>query len=167
MLGFLQPVKGEVFFDGKELHKEIQSHHIWNAIAYVKQQPFLIHDTILRNIVLEEESYNEERLNKALRISGLEPFITQYPEGLEKMITENGKNISGGQQQRISIARALYKNADIYLLDEPFCELDKSSSDILLQHFQLLAKEGKTILMITHDDSALSYCSKTININGN
>jgi ABC-type bacteriocin/lantibiotic exporter with double-glycine peptidase domain len=165
ILGFLQPQKGKVFFNEKELYNDLDAQQIWKSVAYVKQQPFLIHDTILRNIVLEEDSYNEARLNTALQLSGVETFIAHYPEGLDKMITENGKNISGGQQQRISIARALYKDADVILLDEPFSELDRASTEILLQHFRSMASEGKIILMITHDHSALTYCSKTIHIN--
>ena len=77
---------------------------------------------------------------------------------------ENGKNISGGQQQRIAIARALYKNADLVLLDEPFNELDEESEISLLEHFQDLAQKGKLIILITHNKKSLSYCNKIISL---
>ena len=80
------------------------------------------------------------------------------------MITENGRNISGGQQQRIAIARALYKDADLYLLDEPFNELDETSSKTLLKHFVELTKKGKTVIIITHDQSSLSFCNKIVSL---
>ena len=80
------------------------------------------------------------------------------------MITENGKNISGGQQQRITIARALYKNAELIMLDEPFNELDEPSAILLAQHFKEMAANGKTVIMITHDSKCLSYCNKVISL---
>ena len=113
---------------------------------------------------MEEAGYNKENLQYALQISGLDKLITAFPEGLEKIITENGKNISGGQQQRIAIARALYKNASLILLDEPFNELDEESTHLLLDHFRELAKSGKLVLMITHDKKSLSYCNKIISL---
>ena len=91
-------------------------------------------------------------------------MVNQFPEGLNKIITENGKNISGGQQQRVAIARALYKNADLILLDEPFNELDEASETVLLEHFRALAKQGKMVIMITHDKESLGYCNKTISL---
>ncbi|MBD0300020.1 MAG: ATP-binding cassette domain-containing protein, partial [Nitrososphaera sp.] len=115
-------------------------------------------------ITFEKEGYHPKRLACALKISGLEEVIAQFPEGLEKMIAENGKNISGGQQQRIAIARVLYKNADLILLDEPFNELDEASEISLLEHFRNLASQGKIVIMSTHDKKSLSYCTKTISL---
>ena len=83
---------------------------------------------------------------------------------MDKVITENGKNISGGQQQRITIARALYKNADLILLDEPFNELDEASVVSLLVHFRELADSGKIVILVTHDKLSLSYCNKIISL---
>ena len=133
-------------------------------MAYVRQQTFFIHDTLLRNITLEESGHDQKKLDYAIQTSGLDTFIAQYPEGLDKMIMENGKNISGGQQQRISIARALYRNADLILLDEPFNELDETSEISLLEHFRELAQQGKLIILITHNKKSLSYCTKIISL---
>ena len=113
---------------------------------------------------MEEVHHNKEHLQYALNISGLDQVITKFTEGLEKVITENGKNISGGQQQRIAIARALYKNATLILLDEPFNELDEEATHSLLQHFRQLAATGKSVVMITHDKKSLSYCNKIISL---
>ncbi|MBD0350559.1 MAG: ABC transporter ATP-binding protein [Flavisolibacter sp.] len=163
LLGFLSPYDGGVCFNGIPINPGgIKT--FWPSIAYVRQQTFLIHDTILRNITFEKEGYHPKRLACALKISGLEEVIAQFPEGLEKMIAENGKNISGGQQQRIALARALYKNADVILLDEPFNELDEASEISLLEHFRNLASQGKIVIMSTHDKKSLSYCTKTISL---
>jgi ABC-type bacteriocin/lantibiotic exporter with double-glycine peptidase domain len=91
-------------------------------------------------------------------------MIEKFTDGLDKIITENGKNISGGQQQRIALARAVYKNAELILLDEPFNELDEDSSTLLLEHFRELSKKGKTVIMITHDKQSLSYCNKIVSL---
>jgi len=161
VLGFLSPATGEVIINDISLNKE-EIKQYWPSISYVRQQAFFIHDTLLKNVTLEEEGYNKERLQSALTASGLEELIATFPEGLNKIITENGKNISGGQQQRIAIARALYKNADLILLDEPFNELDEASVVGMLNHFRELAKQGKMIILITHDSKSLSWCNKTL-----
>jgi ABC-type bacteriocin/lantibiotic exporter with double-glycine peptidase domain len=163
ILGFLPAEKGEITING-EIVDSNELKIYWPGIAYVRQQNFFIHDTLLRNITLEEEAANNRNLQQAIDHSGLEKIIEQFPEGLEKIITENGKNISGGQQQRIAIARTLYKDARLILLDEPFNELDEEATYSLLNHFRELAAAGKMIVMITHDKKSLSYCNKTISL---
>jgi ABC-type bacteriocin/lantibiotic exporter with double-glycine peptidase domain len=163
ILGFLRPSKGEVLINNNQAGPE-EIRNYWPDISYVRQQNFLIHDTIARNITLEEETVNPQQLKCAVRASGLNEVIGQFPEGLDHIITENGKNISGGQQQRIALARAFYKDADLILLDEPFSELDDASVISLLEHFRELASEGKMIVMITHDKQSLSYCNKVIRL---
>jgi len=161
LLGFLSPSNGEILINDSFVStREIKNY--WSQISYVRQQSFFIYDTILRNITLEEEGFDKERLDSALKVSGLCDFIKQSPDGLDKIITENGKNISGGQQQRIAIARALYKNAELILLDEPFNELDEGSTVLLAQHFKEMSNAGKTVVMISHDSKSLSFCNKII-----
>jgi ABC-type transport system involved in cytochrome bd biosynthesis fused ATPase/permease subunit len=163
VLGFLTVSKGEVIINGVTVSSpEIKNY--WPYFSYVRQQKFFIHDTLLKNISLAEQEYNKDDLQYALYNSGLEKAISIFPEGLEKLITENGKNISGGQQQRIAIARALYKNASFVLLDEPFNELDEEATRLLLEHFRELALTGKAVIMITHDKKSLSYCNKIISL---
>ena len=163
LLGFLKPTKGEILINDKPVSFNVIKNY-WPFISYVRQQPFLIHDTILRNIVLDEVSQSNKKLDHILETSGVNNFIHQSADGLNKMITENGKNISGGQQQRIAIARALYKDADIVLLDEPFNELDEVSTLSLLNYFKELSAAGHTVIMITHDSKSLSYCNKIISL---
>jgi len=73
-----------------------------------------------------KNGYDRLKLHYATTAAGLQTLTEQLPEGLQKEIRENGRNISGGQQQRITIARALYKEADLIILDEPFNELDEA-----------------------------------------
>jgi ABC-type bacteriocin/lantibiotic exporter with double-glycine peptidase domain len=160
LLGFLPPEKGRIFINGAEGMNEAY----WARIAYVKQQSFLIHDTIRHNITLSEEPCDEPRLAAAVAGAGLSAVVESFPEGLEKVIMENGRNISGGQRQRIVLARALYKDADLIILDEPFNELDEESECGLLKHFKQLTREGKMVVLITHHKKSLSFCNKTINL---
>ena len=163
LLGFLSPTQGAAFINHTKMTRE-DLKGFWPRISYVRQQSFFIHDTVLKNITLEEDAYDEDKLNDAIALSGLKEWLCDSPEGINKIITENGRNISGGQQQRIALARALYKDADLFLLDEPFNELDEASEILLLQHFKQLAARGKMVLMITHNKNALAFCNKIISM---
>jgi ABC-type multidrug transport system fused ATPase/permease subunit len=163
LLGFEEPLEGRIFFDNAATDLVARQQYRGH-IAYVKQQPFLIHDTIATNITLSDSAIDEGQLASAITIAGLNEMLLQYPEGIHKVITENGKNISGGQRQRIVIARALYKNAGIIILDEPFNELDHAAENKLLTHFKQEAAKGKIIILITHNKSSLSFCNKIISL---
>jgi len=112
------------------------------------------------------KSYNILRRKYFLLMARIEPEnnIDTIPEGLQKTITENGKNISGGQQQRIIIARALYKDADLIILDEPFNELDEESEISILKKLQGMTQNGKTVILITHNKGSLSFCTKIVSL---
>ena len=163
LLGFIDEQEGSIHLNGIATISQ-ERKEFWKNIAYVKQQSFFIHDTILKNIILDENNVNEEKLKEVTEITGLAELLDKYPEGIEKIITENGKNISGGQRQRIAIARALYKEADLIILDEPFNELDEASELMLVKHFKKIAGKGKMVILITHNLMALSFCNKTISL---
>jgi ABC-type multidrug transport system fused ATPase/permease subunit len=163
LLGFLAPASGEISINGAMADASMRQQY-WKKISYVKQQAFLVHDTLLRNIILDEKTHDARRLEWAIRSAGLGGLIDSFPEGLDKVINENGKNISGGQRQRIAIARALYKDADLILLDEPFNELDEGSEDDLLHCLRDLTRRGKSVMLITHNKKSLSFCNKTISL---
>lgn len=163
LLGFLTPDAGEISMNDEITDVELRKGY-WPAIAYVRQQPFLIHDTILNNITLHDYPRDEQRLQAAIESAGLQSLIDSFPEKTDKIIMENGRNISGGQRQRIALARALYKKADLILLDEPFNELDEKSENILLAHFVRLARTGKLIILITHNKKSLSFCNKVVSL---
>ena len=165
LLGFLAPESGEVLFNGMKMNVP-ERKHCWRRIAYVKQQPFILNDTLLTNITMEEEHYDAEKLNDVMAISGLDAVVREWPLGIGTWISENGKNISGGQRQRIMIARALYKEADLYILDEPFSELDEASEMRMLGYFRQLTLAGKMVILITHNTKSLAYCHTVISLGG-
>lgn len=164
LLGFLPPSSGEVRINGKRMSAETAA-DCWPQVAYVRQQSFFIHDTILKNITLDDGETDEGKLAHAIAISGVDTML-EGAAATKKMITENGKNISGGQQQRIAIARALYKDAPVILLDEPFNELDEAAEGQLLSEFRRLAAEGRIVILVTHNRKSLAHCNKIISLDG-
>jgi ABC-type transport system involved in cytochrome bd biosynthesis fused ATPase/permease subunit len=150
-----------VLINGKPADPETLRSY-WGRIAYVQQHPFLLHDTILKNITLSDGPYDEDRLQKAVDAAGLPHLDPSSGAWLTKIITESGKNISGGQRQRIAFARALYKDADLLILDEPFSELDEAAEKEMLCYCLQLVREGKIVLLITHHKKNLSLCHQTL-----
>ena len=164
LLGFIDQAKGTILFNG-HIQRAAGRQNYWNRISYIKQQPFVIHDTVARNIALQEDGFDERKLTEVIAFCGLDGLLGQYPEGINLLVTENGKNLSGGQRQRLMLARALYHDFDLLILDEPFGELDQESENLILEKLQQIAAQGKMILFITHNKSSLAYCNKTISIN--
>ncbi len=162
LIGLLEPETGTISINNKPCTTE-ERRLYWPAIAYCRQQPFFIYDSILKNITLEESGHDEKRLKTAIEVAGLDKVIQTFPEGIEKIVTENGKNISGGQQQRIMLARALYKTADLLLLDEPFNELDENAACCILKKCKELLKE-RIIILVTHDKKILSTSDKILSL---
>lgn len=163
LLGFIEQADGIVCVNNQITNaKERFAWH--NRISYIKQQPFLLHDTIRNNITLQEKDYDEQRLNEVIAKCNLCGLINQYPEGMDRIITENGKNLSGGQRQRIMLARALYHDFDLLIMDEPFGEMDQQSENEILEGLKQLTQDGKMILFITHNKAGLSFCNKIVSL---
>lgn len=163
LLGFLSPDAGNVIINGR-LTDVASRKGYWKRIAYVKQQNYFIHDTVLKNITLSDEAYDYEKLADIIAFCGLNTLLNGNAEGLNKMIRENGKNLSGGQRQRIMLARALYHDFDMLILDEPFGEMDQQAEEAILVKIKQLAVFGKIIIFITHNTTSLNYCNKLITL---
>lgn len=163
LLGFIDQEHGVVCINGKVITTDERL--TWHSrVSYIKQQPFLLHDSIKNNITLQEKDYDEGRLDEVIATCGLCSLISQYPEGKDRIITENGKNLSGGQRQRIMLARALYHDFDLLIMDEPFGEMDQQSENEILTRLKSLAEQGKMILFITHNKAGLAFCNKIVSL---
>jgi ABC-type multidrug transport system fused ATPase/permease subunit len=160
LLGFISPQGGQLLFNHEPVDS-LQCKQYWPQIAYVKQQSFFMYDTALANITLSAQHLHPQRMQQALEITGI---TTSLHAGIDTMLTENGKNLSGGQRQRIALARALYKDASVLILDEPFSELDEMAEEQLLKKLQQLAARGKMIILITHNKRSLEKCSRIISL---
>jgi len=163
LLGFLSADKGYIYINGLIADAGIRR-KFWKRISYIKQQHFFLHGSVAENITFEESDYDKKRLNDILTLTGIDQMTHLFSDGLDTVITENGKNLSGGQRQRFMLARALYKDFDLLILDEPFSELDKAAEVELLKQLRTLANMGKIILLITHNTDAFSFCNKKIQL---
>ena len=124
-----------------------------NQIAVSEQEPILLADTLAYNLNLDRYGHihvRQSRVEKLLKILGLEAYISTLPNGFETIINENAANISGGEKQKISILRALIKDSDVLVLDEPTSALD-TTSKISLRGYLNELKKDKIIFIITHD----------------
>lgn len=161
LIGNYQPSSGNLLIDDIQLSKK--NLNSWkNKIAYVPQKVFLFDDSIRSNIAFAEENIDEDLIKKAINIACLDEFIDQKEEGLNSIIGENADRISGGQKQRIGIARAIYKNTNIIILDEALNSLDRDTKIKVLENLKLL---NKTIILISHDNLDFDICDNFINLN--
>jgi ATP-binding cassette, subfamily B, bacterial PglK len=139
----------------------------WKQIfGYVTQSVNLFNDTIYANIAFETDinKVDKLRLNDALKKSGLIRFVNRLDKGINTFVGEFGYKISGGEKQRLSIARALYKNSQILIFDESFNSLDNETKKIILDEIKKLS-ETKTIIIISHNINDLKDCDKIIDLN--
>ncbi|MFD2873041.1 ATP-binding cassette domain-containing protein [Mucilaginibacter ximonensis] len=161
MLGFLKHHKGHILFNHSRTNW-IKRQEFLSRISYVKQQAFIINDTLAKNIVLSDELYDSHKLNEVISFCGLGDLLLTYENGVNDFIRENGKNISGGQRQRLMLARALYHDFDLLVLDEAFSEMDEQSEREILGRLKQLTRQGKMIILITHNTASLDFCDKVI-----
>ncbi|MFP6602467.1 MAG: ABC transporter ATP-binding protein [Pirellulaceae bacterium] len=159
VLGLLEPTKGEVVVDGNSIQRDLPG---WQAnIGYVPQSIFLMDDTLCRNVAfgLKEKDINLDRVNEVLRQAQLLEFVKSRPDGIETMVGERGVRLSGGQRQRIGIARALYHDPEILILDEATASLDLETEAEFIKAIESL-KNKKTILIISHRLSTMAGCDR-------
>lgn len=162
LLGLIDPLEGQIMIDGFDLKKNKLA---WNKkIGYVAQETFLLDDTISKNIGMgfDKESLNIQKINQLIQICNLKEDIHKFSGGLNTMVGERGARLSGGQKQRIGLARSLYRNPSVLILDEATSAIDKSNEfDILTKIFE---NKNLTIIMITHRNENLSFCNRIFNI---
>lgn len=138
--------EGEIFIDGIPL-RDVKKEDYFSMIANVEQQVFIFEDTLRNNITLYK-SYTEEEIERALYVSGLSDFVKALPQGLDTMLYDNGKNISGGERSRIVIARAMLAKASILFLDEAFASLDMERAKEIEK--TILSLENITVINVSH-----------------
>jgi ATP-binding cassette subfamily B protein len=120
---FYDVTDGQILIDGMDI-RDITQHDLRNLIGYVPQKGSLFQGTIESNLKYADENINKEDMERAIKIAQAEEFINEKPDRLESEISQGGSNVSGGQKQRLSIARALVKKAKIYIFDDSFSALD-------------------------------------------
>lgn len=160
LLGFYDNNEGEILFNGIKTSSADRLGYV-DHISYVKQQAFLIDDSLTKNITLKEDTTKNE-IEDIIKITGLSQMINGSGDADHKKIFQDGKNISGGQIQRIAFARALSKKFDLLILDEPFSELDPVSENHMVNYLKNISDSGKMVLLISHNKQSLKHCNKII-----
>ena len=163
MLGLLQPNSGNLFFKNKNIYANIEN---WrNQVGYVAQNIYLIDDTIEKNITFDflEEKIDKQKMDFAINMSCLDQKINELPDGLNTKVGNDGIKLSGGERQRIALARTIYRNPDIFFMDEFTSALDSITEQKIIKNIRENFSQ-KTIILIAHRKTTIDACDKIINI---
>ncbi|MCM8762564.1 MAG: ABC transporter ATP-binding protein/permease [Candidatus Omnitrophica bacterium] len=159
LLRFYEPEKGQILIDGKDI-RSYKLETLREHIGFVPQEPILFNDTLKRNISLSENP-DMERVKKAADIAGIKDFIESLPDGYETIAGDRGMSFSGGQKQLISVARAIYRDPEIIILDEATASLDSHSEKTLQEAMERIMK-SRTVFIIAHRLSTLRSVDRII-----
>ena len=146
LLGFVQPTSGTIIINQ---NSQMTTFELRDSIAWVPQRPHLFHDTLSANIRLGKPNATDEEMIEAARAAHLHQFIETLPEQYETVIGEDGARLSGGQAQRLALARAFLKDAPVLILDEPTSSLDPATETLLEETTHRLM-QGRTVITIAH-----------------
>ena len=154
ILGLLSPSAGSINFDKKKLIQK-------NIFSYVPQEIYLLDDTLRKNVGFgeDEKQISEEQVEDAISSAGLTSFVEKNNKGLNLIVGERGIRLSGGEKQRVGIARALYKKPDILILDEATSSLDVVTEKKIIRSINQL-KNKLTIIIVSHRLSTVENCDK-------
>jgi ATP-binding cassette subfamily C protein len=159
LAGLYPPQSGTITVDGEPLGAMLGR---WrNSIAYVAQDPFLFYDTIRRNLAWADPSADESRMWQALDLVEASGFIRALPAGLDTVVGERGTLISGGERQRIALARAVLRRAKLLILDEATNALDPATETAILDRLRTLDPRP-TLVIIAHRPDSLNGCDRVL-----
>jgi ABC-type multidrug transport system fused ATPase/permease subunit len=159
ILGLLKIESGDILVDGVSIYSNLRN---WqNLIGYIPQSIFLIDDTIERNIAfgVPDNLIDYEKLDKAIQAAQLTELIEQLPNGIKTSVGERGVRLSGGQRQRVGIARALYHDREILVLDEATAALDNETESMVTESIRALSGI-KTTIIIAHRLTTVKHCDR-------
>jgi ATP-binding cassette subfamily B protein/subfamily B ATP-binding cassette protein MsbA len=154
------PWQGAVRFDGVDL-RQLQLRSLRDSIAFVMQEPFLFPTTVAENIAYGRPEASRDEIIAAAQAAAADGFIQRLPHGYDTIIGERGATLSGGEKQRLSIARALLKDAPVLILDEPTAALDPETENSLLEAMERLM-QGRTTFVIAHRLSTVRNADRVI-----
>lgn len=139
----------------------IKTSSLRDNIAYVTQETFLFQDTIGNNIKVAKENATRQEVEEAAKKASIHDFITSLPKGYDTMLAELGDSISGGERQRIGLARAFLHNGNIILLDEPTSNIDSLNESVILNSIKK-ESNGKTIILVSHRKSTMGIAHEVV-----
>ena len=160
LLKFYRPTTGMIRVDENDL-SNINTESWRGRCGVVMQNGYIFSDTIERNIALSGDIIDHDKLAKAIQVANLQNILKDIPNGVNAIIGSEGQGLSAGQKQRILIARAVYKNPDLFLFDEATSSLDATNERIIMQNL-LNSVKGKTAIIIAHRLSTVINADKII-----
>lgn len=160
IMGFYQPVFGEVLVDGQSL-REVNLDTYRSHVSYASQGAYVFQDTAYNNISMYDKNMKKERVLEACDAALFTEVIEKMPDGLDTVMAQNGKNISGGQRQRMSLARTVAKEADIYIFDDTFSALDAVTERASRQNINKMLK-GKTVVIVAQKINTIKEADQII-----
>jgi ATP-binding cassette subfamily B protein len=163
LLKFYNPTHGKIWFDKNDI-LNISTAFLHKNCGVVMQDGYIFSDTIKRNIVTADENIDEKKLKYAIHVANLEDFINSLPLKLNTKIGRSGNGISGGEKQRITIARAIYKNPQFIFFDEATSSLDAKNEKIIYENLQNFYK-GKTVVVVAHRLSTVKDADQIVVLN--
>ena len=160
LMRFYDEYEGEILIDGVNV-KEIDMEYFRSQIGYVQQEPIMFRDTVFKNIAYAEPGSNVEQVLAAAEIANAHHFVSKLPDGYDTFLGERGVGLSGGEKQRISIARAVLRNPSILVFDEATSAVDSETEKLIQEAIEQMIT-GRTTLMIAHRLSTLRKANKII-----
>lgn len=163
MLGLLTPKSGNIFYKGQNIFNNLEK---WRKeIGYISQNVYLLDSTIKKNIAFNflDEPVDEKKIIKAIEIADLKEKISYLPNGVNTKVGTDGLKLSGGERQRIALARAVYREPNIFFMDESTSALDSKTEETIIQNIKNNFKH-KTMIMIAHRQSTIKSCDKILNL---
>jgi ABC-type multidrug transport system fused ATPase/permease subunit len=160
LLRLFEPDKGEIKIDGLNF-KEYKMLSWLNKIGFVGQDTFIFNDTIRNNITFRSENYSDEEVIKAAKYADAHSFITELPNGYNTLVGDKGVRLSGGQSQRIAVARAMIREPEILIFDEATNALDNISEAAVQKAIDEISKDH-TVVVIAHRLSTIANADKII-----
>jgi ABC-type transport system involved in cytochrome bd biosynthesis fused ATPase/permease subunit len=162
LLRFLDPAAGQVALDGCDL-REYRQVDVRATFALAGQEAHVFDSSIRANLLLARPNASEAELWDALGRAQLRDWVASLPEGLDTLVGEDGRRVSGGQRQRLTIARALLSDAPVLVLDEPTAHLDRETAEAVIgDAFE--AAGDRSVLLITHRDEGLDLVDEVVTL---
>ncbi len=156
-----QSNEGRILLDGLDID-QISRSLLADKIGYLQQEHRLFNGTLRQNLLVGIPDPGDEAIRNAAARTGLLAAITNHPKGLELMIAEGGKGLSGGQRQLVALTRLLLSNPSVWLLDEPTASMDEQTEQRCIQVLHQAIKPEHTLVLVTHKPSLLALTSRLI-----